>query len=138
MFYKERLSKTEIDLYIIPCYNNSKVSYRLTYITLLLLPPVAARWRSFLFVNRKKQRHKTPTDKRKHGKAYQNTNRQTERNHRATQDAPGGRDRVSEIKKVLPRVGGHCTVGYPAPPAYFIKFENGVSFIHKNRYNTHG
>ena len=46
-FYKEHKNKTELDLYIILCYNNSKVSYHLSYITLLLLPPVAAHWRSF-------------------------------------------------------------------------------------------
>ena len=49
-----------------------------------------------------------------------------------------GRNRVSEIKKVLPEGGWVCTVGYPAPPAYFIKFETGVPFIHKIRYKSHG
>ena len=36
-------------------------------------------------------------------------------------------------KKVLPRVGGVRTVGTPAPPAYFIKFENGVTHSQREK-----
>ena len=66
---------------------------------------------------------------------YQQTN---ETQPQGKTGSPQGQNRVSEIKKVLPDRGGLCTVVYPAPPAYFTKFETGVPFIHKNRCNTHG
>ena len=60
-FYKEHMNKTELDLYIILCYN-IVAGIILSYIkhTLLLLPPVAAHWRSFLFVHRKNNVTKRP------------------------------------------------------------------------------
>ena len=106
--------------------------------SLLFLPPVATLAVFFYLCMENNNVAKCPTTNGNTARHTQHTSRATERNHRATQDAPGGRDRVSEIKKVLPEGGGVCTVGYPAPPAYFIKFETGVPFIHKNCYKSHG
>jgi hypothetical protein len=72
-----------------------------------------------------------------HGNKARHTNTPTEKEAQPQGNA-GTPTRAGKKKKVLPPGGGVCTVGYPAPPVYFIKFENDLPTIIRNRHKPHG